>query len=272
MTDEITNIAFDTDALRDDGFQVHLAGYEGPLDLLLDMARHQKVDLAQISVLQLAEQYIRYVEEAKSLKIEIAADYLVMAAWLTYLKSRLLLPKEEQLPADEPSAAQLADALSFQLRRLQGMKKAANDLDALPQRGSGFWCRGAPEGFVRDVKLQRTDTLYELLTAYGTQLQRSENAHYTLPDQYVLYTLDDAIERIGQMFGAKGLWRSHDWIALQDIYQATTEVNLATVSGKSLVAAMFSATLEMSKAGQIELSQEKSFSPLFMRARDARAE
>jgi len=163
---EELNLDFDAEAAGDDAFKVQFNDYEGPLDLLLELARGQKVDLAKISVLSLAEQYLNYIETAKSLRIEVAADYLVMAAWLTYLKSRMLLPKQEQ-PKDEPSAAQMADALAFQLRRLESMKNAAAELFARPQQGSGFFKRGAPEGFITRTNKIFGDTLYDLLAAYA---------------------------------------------------------------------------------------------------------
>jgi segregation and condensation protein A len=265
-TTEELNLEFDADAVGEDAFRVQLSDYDGPLDLLLEMARGQKLDLAKISVLALADQYITYIENAKSLRLEIAADYLVMAAWLTYLKSRLLLPKQEQ-PKNEPTAAQMADALAFQLRRLQSMKNAAVALFALPQRGQGFFTRGEPEGFITLTDKIFNDTLYDLLSAYSDHTTRLEQHDaYRPATPHVLITLEEAIERIGVMFGAQGLWRSKAWISLAELLPREEGVDMHTITGRSYLAALFSASLEMAKSGQIDLQQQQNFGPMYLRA------
>ncbi len=263
---ETLELDFDPEAVGDAAFKVQFSEYEGPLDLLLELARGQKVDLTKISVLSLADQYVTYIENAKTLRLEIAADYLVMAAWLTYLKSRMLLPKQEQ-PAHEPSAAQMADALAFQLRRLESMKNAATNLFALPQRGRDFFMRGAPEGFIRRTNKIFGDTLYDLLGAYADhEHKQKQQGAYTLHTPHKLFSLDEAIERIGAMFGAKGLWRSKDWISLQELIAQETGIDRTTISGKSFLTSLFSASLELAKAGQIDIQQQQNFGPLYLRA------
>jgi len=268
MTNAAENLEldFDPEAAGTDAFRVQLADYDGPLDLLLEMARGQRVDLAKISVLALAEQYINYIETAKSLRLEIAADYLVMAAWLIYLKSRLLLPKQEQ-PKDEPSAAQMADALAFQLRRLQSMKEASATLFARPQKGQGFYARGAPEGFITRTDKILNDTLYDLLHAYGEfSLRQKQQEAYAPATPHVLFTMEEAMGRIGAMFGNKGLWHSKAWISLQDLIKDQPDMNFENITGRSYLTAMFSASLELVKNGQMNIQQQQNFGPIYLRA------
>ena len=263
---ETFELDFDPEAAGDTAFHVHLSDYEGPLHLLLEMARGQRVDLAKISILALADQYITYIETAKSLRLEIAADYLVMAAWLTYLKSRLLLPKQEQ-PKDEPSAAQMADALSFQLRRLESMKEAAQTLFARPRLGQGFFTRGAPEGFITHVDKTFTDTLCDLLGAYSDfTLRQKQVETYRPTTPYLLFTMEEAMERIASMFGSRGLWRSKAWVSLQELVCDEPGVEIHKMSGRSLLTAMFSASLEMAKTGLLDIQQPENFGPIFLRA------
>ncbi len=172
---------------------VDLEGYEGPIDMLLTLAREQKVDLTRISITQLADQYLAFITAARRLRLEIAADYLVMAAWLAYLKSRLLLP--EPAPPDEPSGAELAAALTHQLQRLEAMQQAGARLMARPQLGRDVYGRGAPEGLPRVLKPIYEVSLYDLLRAYGDQRQRKEGQvlHIEAPE---LYSMDDALQRL----------------------------------------------------------------------------
>ncbi len=263
---EDLTLDFDAEAEGADAFHVHLSAYEGPLHLLLDMARGQKVDLAKISILALADQYISYIENAKALRLEIAADYLVMAAWLAYLKSRMLLPKQEQ-PKDEPSAAQMADALAFQLRRLEAMRNATQQLFGLPQQGQGFFTRGVPEGFIKFTDKIFNDTLYDLLSAYANHAKRLEQTgSYTLHTPHILVTLEEAMDRIGTMFGARGLWRSKAWVSLHELLANDPQLDIKSISGKSMLTAMFSASLELAKSGQIDIQQQQNFGPIFLRA------
>lgn len=254
--------------VQGDLFELRLGAYEGPLDMLLELARSQKVDLAQISILQLAEQYLKFIENARDLQLDLAADYLVMAAWLAYLKSRLLLPKDEK-QGDEPSAAQLADALAWQLKRLEAMQQAAEALWRLPQLGQQRFRRGAPEGFSVKTKPQFTDTLYDLLAAYGQIQRASEKKQYQPHTPFHLVTLDEAMERIHAMFDRQGLWRSHAWVDLQQLIQDFTAQHTNPVTARSALAASFSATLEMVKNGQIDLQQAEAYAPLFIRAKPA---
>lgn len=234
-----------------------LDGFEGPLDLLLTLGRDQKVDLARISILALADQYLAFIDEARELRLELAADYLVMAAWLAYLKSRLLIPEPED---EEPSGEDMAAALAFQLQRLEAMKTAAQALFARPRLGQDVFARGAPE----DIDIHRKSvyevTLYDLLRAYGDHRKRQEGG--VLRIQPVrLYSLEDAVRRLSDLLG-----HMPDWATLASFLPAE-EGGLLT---RSAMAAHFAATLELAKAGQVELRQDSAFAPIFLRraARD----
>src|SRR6185437_1308354 len=217
---------------------VDLEGYEGPIDMLLTLAREQKVDLTKISILQLADQYLAYISAARRLRLEIAADYLVMAAWLAYLKSRLLLP--EPAPADEPTGADLAAALTHQLQRLEAMQQAGARLLARPQLGRDVFGRGAPEGLPRVLKPVYEVTLYDLLRAYGEQSQRKEQSvlHIEAPE---LYSMDDALQRLGRVLGRVPEWRSLMSFLPPGLRGGIVE--------RSAVAATFAATLELVRSG-----------------------
>ena len=186
-------------------FHVDLEGYEGPIDLLLELAGKQKVDLRGLSMLQLAEQYLAYIQQAKQLRIEVAADYLVMAAWLAYMKSRLLLPQQED--DDEPTGAALAAVLRFQLQRLQAMQDAAAKLAALPRLGEAFFARGAPSSIEIDRKVTYEATLYDLLKAYARNKVRVEAGAFHIAPMD-LYSVDEALERLRSLIGATPGWRS----------------------------------------------------------------
>jgi len=234
---------------------VDLEGYEGPIDMLLQLAREQKVDLTKISILALADQYLAYISAARRLRLEIAADYLVMAAWLAYLKSRLLLP--EPAPPDEPSGAELAAALTHQLRRLEAMQQAGARLMARPQLGRDVFARGAPEGLRRVLKPIYDVTLYELLRAYGDQRQRKEGSvlHIEAPE---LYSMDDALHRLERFLG-----RVPDWRALMTFLPPGLR---GGVIERSAVAATFAASLELVRAGKLQLRQERAFGPIYIRS------
>ena len=179
-------------------FLVDVDGFEGPLDLLLELARRQKVDLAKISILALADQYLAFIEEARKVRLELAADYLVMAAWLAYLKSRLLLP--EPPAGEEPSAQEMADALQWQLRRLEAMQEAGVRLMARPQLGKDVFSRGQPEGAVVVRRAVWDVKLYDLLRAYGDQLRPKDADTYQIqPMQF--FSVEEAAERLGRMLG-----------------------------------------------------------------------
>ena len=244
------------EADTDDVMYVDVDGYEGPLDLLLDMARRQKVDLSAISVLALAEQYLAFIENVRKRRIEVAADYLVMAAWLAYLKSRLMVP---QTSADEePSGEDLAAALQYRLERLEAIRKAMTALSERPRLGISVFARGMPE--LADIvrKSAWDASLYDLLKAYATGRERSEPNDYRLFHRTVL-SLADARERLQRLIGD-----SADWVSLQaylaDDMQAAEEQ--ATV-----LASSFSASLELVRQGEVELRQSSVFGPLFVRRR-----
>ncbi len=185
---------------------VDLEGYEGPIDMLLTLAREQKVDLTKISILQLADQYLAFIAAARQLRLEIAADYLVMAAWLAYLKSRLLLPDPQ--PADEPSGAELAAALTHQLQRLEAMQQAGARIMARPQLGREVFARGAPEGLPKVLRPVYQATLYDLLRAYGEQRQRKENVGVLHIAATELYSMDEALHRLERLVGRVPEWRT----------------------------------------------------------------
>ncbi len=237
---------------------VDVDGFEGPLDLLLTLSRSQKVDLRKISVLQLAEQYLRFVEEAKALRIELAADYLVMAAWLAFLKSRLLLPPDPT--EDGPSAEDLAAHLAFQLERLAAMREAAARLMGRDQKGRDFFVRGAPDetGVVRRVRY--TASLLDLMQAYARIRTRDEFRPFVM-DRHDVYTMDNALERLRGLIGYAGDWT--DLVAyLPEGWTADP------IRRRSATAATFAATLELAKRGLIELRQSGTFEPISLRRKD----
>lgn len=237
---------------------VDVEGFEGPLDLLLMLARQQKVDLAKISVLALAEQYLAFIEAARELRLELAADYLVMAAWLAYLKSRLLLP-EAHAP-DGPSAEDMANALAWRLKRLEAFRDVAGQLMNRPQLQRDVFHRGDPEP-IADIKHpQWTATLYDLLSAYSSQRQRSALGHVRF-QQRTVWSLTEAREALERLVGQAG-----DWTRLDEflISYLVTPAMRATVFASSLAA-----TLELVREGQIEVHQQSAFAPIYLRKRDA---
>jgi len=234
-----------------------LGGYEGPLDVLLELARDQKVDLIHVSILALADQYLAFIQRARDLRLEIAADYLVMAAWLAYLKSRLLLPQQSS-GEEEPSGAEMAAALRFQLQRLEAMRAAGVTLLARPQLGIDLFRRGAPE---RPEVVRRPYyelTLYELLKAYGDQQRRLDGGMlHILPTK--LYSMDDALTRLREMLG-----RMPDWQTLMNFLPADLRGPLVL---RSAIAATFAASLELTRAGKTQIRQDRAFGPIYLRAR-----
>ncbi len=231
-----------------------LDGYEGPIDVLLGLAREQKVDLKKISILELADQYLAFIARARKLRLEIAADYLVMAAWLAYLKSRLLLP--EPPPDGEPSGAELAAALAWRLQRLEAMQKAGRDLLALPQLGRDFFPRGAPEP-VKFVEIPVYDlTLFELLKAYGNYPARRREGQLQIRPLN-LYSMDDALKRIGDMIG-----QVLDWTILQHFLPGDLASGLQR---RAALAATFAASLELARSGRLALRQAETFAPIYIR-------
>ncbi len=244
-----------SDRLAAEALIVDVEGFEGPLDLLLMLSRTQKVDLRRISVLQLAEQYLSFVDEAKVLRIELAADYLVMAAWLAFLKSRLLLPPD---PADEgPSGEELAAHLAFQLERLQAMREAAARLMARDQKGRDFFVRGVPEDVMRVRRISYGATLLDLMQAYARIRTRDEFRPYAFDREHV-FTMEQALERMRGLIGFAG-----DWTDLSAYLPDGWSADPAR--RRSATAATFAASLELAKQGQIELRQGETFAPIAIR-------
>ncbi|MCX7889585.1 MAG: segregation/condensation protein A [Rhodobacteraceae bacterium] len=241
----------------DETFIVDVDGFEGPLDLLLAMSRTQKVDLRRISVLALAEQYLGFVERARRLRIELAADYLVMAAWLAFLKSRLLLPPD---PADAgPSGEELAAHLAFQLERLSAMRDAAARLMARDQLGRDVFARGVPEDVTLVRRIEWGASLLDLMQAYARIRTRDEFRPYAL-DRVSVYTMEEALERLRGLIGFAGQWVDlMSW--LPDGWTGDPERR------RSATAATFAASLELAREGRIELRQGELFAPISVRAR-----
>jgi segregation and condensation protein A len=246
------------DRLAAEALIVDVDGFEGPLDLLLTLSRTQKVDLRKISVLKLAEQYLGFVEQARTLRIELAADYLVMAAWLAFLKSRLLLPPE---PGDEgPSAEDLAAHLAFQLERLQAMRDAAARLMGRDQLGRDFFARGAPEDLTHHRKVSYTATLLDLMRAYAQIRTKDEFRPFVLDREHV-YTMEQALDRMRGLIGYVGDWATLVSF-LPDGWDGTP------MARRSSLAAHFAAVLEMAKRGQVVLRQGETFAPIELRRKD----
>ena len=250
------------DEARDaDTLLLNIDGYEGPIDVLLDLARSQKVDLAHISILQLARQYLAFIERAKAHNLDLAAEYLVMAAWLAYLKSRLLLPKQED-DEDPHTAEDMAEALQFQLRRLEAMQTAAGALMALPRLGQKRHVRGAPEAFAAERYASWQVNLVDILRAYGAIKARQVKPGYDLP-RYELLSLDQAFSRLERMLGA--LPRGDHgtaWTTLESFLPERVE-NL--LYARSSMASTLTAMLEMAKQGKIEVKQDGLCRPIYLR-------
>ena len=234
---------------------VDVDGFEGPLDLLLTLARSQKLDLRRISVLQLADQYLDFLKDAKDLRIELAADYLVMAAWLAFLKSRLLLPPD---PTEAgPSAQDLAMHLAFQLERLQAMREAAARLMARDQKGRDFFPRGSPESVMRVRSVRHTSTLLDLMQAYARARTRDEFRPLVLDREHV-FTMEQALDKMRGIIGFVG-----DWTDL--VNYLPKEWALHPQRRRSATAAYFAAVLELAKRGHIDLRQVENFAPIHIR-------
>ena len=231
-----------------------LEGFEGPIDLLLTLAREQKVDLTRISILQLANQYLEFIAQARELRLEVAADYLVMAAWLAYLKSRLLLPDAAE--GEEPSASELAARLAFQLQRLEAMREAAMKLMNRPQLGRDFFARGEPER-IPVVQTNVFDvSLYDLLTVYGAYSHR-QSATTLRIDPSELYSMDDALRRLNSLVGDLP-----DWVTLLSFLPPGIR---AGMMARSALATTFAATLELARTGKIQLRQTGMFGPIYIK-------
>jgi segregation and condensation protein A len=245
---------FDSRPVRQsDELNLTLDGWEGPLDLLLNLARSQKVDLAQISILELVEQYLTYVAEARALKLEIAADYLVMAAWLAYLKSCLLLPKD---PEQDPSPEEIALRLQLRLQRLDAMREAGARLLGRDRIGRDVFVRGAPEGLrlIRKAAWQVRE--FDLFAAYGAVRARNAPAMHIVHARAVM-TLDEAIERVAKMIGM-----ALEWTFLETFLPQSADPQFR----RSALASSFLAALELARRGRLEIAQDGPFAPIRLKA------
>jgi len=241
---------------------IDIDGYEGPLHVLLALARSQKVDLLQLSITKLAEQYLAFVQQARRVRFSLAADYLVMAAWLAYLKSRLLLPKPERPKAEEPPAEEMAAQLAFRLAKLDMMRKAVEALKEQPILKRDVFMRGDPEA-VKIVSTTRFEgDLYALMTAYITQRKREHGRHYA-PRPPQAYPLEDARDRLRTMLPAMSDWTTLSGIAPVDRYEDDPE----GPSPASYLASTLSASLELVKEGILEARQMEAFSDIYLRTR-----
>ncbi len=233
---------------------LNLAGFEGPIDVLLTLAREQKVDLIHISILELAEQYLRFIDEARLHFLELAADYLVMAAWLAYLKSKLLLPREEE---EEPSAGEMADALRYQLMRLQAMQDAGKKLMELPRKGQEFFTRGDPEGLPISYRSVYDISLYDLLRGYARSRQEHQDAALDI-EPTDLYSIDEAIERLRQFLPSVP-----DWTTMLSFLP---EGSMSPFKRRSAVSTTLLAALELVRLGKADIRQDGGlYSPIYLR-------
>lgn len=244
-----------SDRLSAEALIVDVDGFEGPLDLLLTLSRTQKVDLMRISILELAQQYLDFVERAKALRIELAADYLVMAAWLAFLKSRLLLPPD---PADEgPSGEEMAAHLAFQLERLQAMRDCAARLMARDQKGRDFFVRGIPENVETVRTVNYTANLLDLMQAYSRIRTRDEFRPFVM-DRNDIFTMEKALERMRGLIGF-----AVDWVDISSYLPDGW--GASPMRRRAATASTFAASLELAKAGKVELRQSETFAPLELR-------
>jgi segregation and condensation protein A len=241
-------------AFSDAALVVDVGGFEGPLDLLLHLARGQKVDLARISITALVDQYLEFIDKAQDLRIELAADYLVMAAWLAYLKSRLLIPKTESDTGE--SAEELAAVLQFRLKRLEAMREAAARLINRNRLGRDFFARGLPEAVIIDRSSTFSATLYDLLTAYASMRQKKAVSHVSIGGR-VVWSLKDARALLTRMFGEMKDWSALDQYLIRFIPDRKERT--------TALASSFAASLELVREGEVEMRQSAAFEPLYMR-------
>lgn len=246
----------DTPLANDAALLIDIEGFEGPLDLLLNLARAQKVDLARISILALTEQYLVFIAEARALNLEVAADYLVMAAWLAYLKSRLLLPEDDT--DDEPSGEELAAHLAFRLKRLEAMRERAGVLMARNRLGRDVFARGAPEAVITRSRVTYTDNLYDLLDAYAKRRQQGAVRHIEFKPRPVM-AVTDAKKDLENLLGEMSDWMAFD--------QALDRFPEHIGGRRSAMASGLTAALELAREGRLELRQGRVFDPVYLKAR-----
>ena len=240
--------------LTEPALVVDIDGFEGPLDLLLHLARTQKVDLSRISVLALAEQYLAFVDSARRLRLELAADYLVMAAWLAFLKSKLLIPQKSE--GEEPTGEELAAQLAFRLKRLEAMRDAGTRLINRNRLGREFFARGDPEPVVVTRNSEFTASFYDLLSAYASLRQRQSTTQVTISKRLV-WSLGDARIILQKLIGELQEWTALDQFLVR--YLADPEERTTAI------ASSFAASLEMVREGRLEMRQEKPFAPIYLR-------
>jgi segregation and condensation protein A len=246
----------DSRASGEPALVVDVAGFEGPLDLLLHLARNQKVDLARISIVALVDQYLKFIEQVRAMRLELAADYLVMAAWLAYLKSKLLIPKQPD--ADGESGEEMAAVLQFRLKRLEAMRDAAARLVNRNRLGRDVFARGMPEVVIIEKRNEYSATLYDLLTAYAAQRQRQAITNVRIAKRGV-WSLQEAREILVRLIGA-----FKDWTALDSFL---IEYLTSPQERPTAIASSFAASLELVREGAIELRQHAAFEPLYLRSR-----
>jgi segregation and condensation protein A len=235
---------------------VDVEGFEGPLDLLLTLARQQKVDLAKISILALADQYLAFIEHARQLRLELAADYLVMAAWLAYLKSRLLIPETQD--TEGPTAGDLAASLAYRLKRLEAFRAVAGQLMDRPQLDRDVFARGSPEPIADIKRPEWNATLYDLLSAYAHQRQKHALARVELPHRTV-WSLAHAREALDRLVGTATDWQRLDQYLIAYVVEPSQRI--------TALASSFAATLELVREGLVEMHQHAAFTPLYLRKR-----
>ncbi len=250
------------DAANSDALVLDLEGYEGPIDVLLQLARDQRVDLTRISILALANQYLDFVSRARKLRLELAADYLVMAAWLAYLKSRLLLPEPED--GEEPSGAEMAAALKYQLQRLQAMQDAGGRLMALPRLGRDVFARGEPVPLRIVAETTYDISLYELLSAYGRSRSRFQATVLRI-DPAELYSVDEALSRLAGLLGEMPGWRTLGSFLPPELQDGLQDGLQGGLLWRSAIASTLAASLEMSKQGRLRIRQDGPFAPIYLR-------
>tara|TARA_B100000686_G_scaffold355182_1_gene470750 strand:+ start:2766 stop:3575 length:810 start_codon:yes stop_codon:yes gene_type:complete len=244
--------------IESNNFHLDLNGFDGPIDLLLELAKKQKVDLLEVSVLDLAEQYISYIENAKRLNLEIAAEYLVMAAWIAFLKSKILLPEEE---LEGVSSEELSEALAFQLKRLDAMRNAGKKLFELELLNKNRFCRGVDIEETRIVNFEDNTTLTDLIISYSSVI-RSQNLSNYVPQLKKLETIESALNRLNKM-----LKQEHNWKQLSLFLPEGLNIN-NSIFDCSVLAATFSASLELVRTGDIELKQSVPFGDIFIRSKN----
>ena len=249
------NIANGSDLSNNEQFNILISGYEGPIDLLLELAKKQKVDLSEISILELAEQYINFIEKFNKIHLEIAADYLVMAAWLTYLKSRLLLPKDEK--TDDHTPEELEEALRYQLQRLEYIQKFSKILISRPIVDRDVFYGGSVDGINVKYNISYKTSLYDLLKSYSFVLKRNQTIDNLTISSSELYSVDQAIKRLKNIFGSL-----HEWTNFMTLIP---KFGVNYVINKSSITSNFVASLELAKNGYLEVKQNETFGNIFVK-------